>query len=306
MGTYYDVIGVGVPYLDMVVHIGSLPSLNQTAPISGFQFTGGGKVPTALVAASRLGLSTALVAGLAKDSFGEMIRHDLEKEGIALLTSLESGSSAISVVLADEATQSRTILYSESEVPQTTLFDTEEGLDAKLLHLSASGPVERMAIQWAKKKSIPIMLDADYYDPAYEEIAGDVTLFIGSEHYFQAWEPDLELAHKLSRIQGMGPSIVIVTLGERGCMLLDQEGKLYHLPAFTVDVVDTTGAGDVFHGAYAVAYLKGWHAEYCAVFASAASAMKCRSVGGRAGIPTIEEVERFLEYNYKNHYRKEG
>ncbi|GGD77902.1 carbohydrate kinase family protein [Paenibacillus nasutitermitis] len=300
MGTYYDIIGVGVPYLDMVVQIGSMPSLNQSAPITGFQFAGGGKVPTALVAASRLGKSTALVAGLSNDYFGEMIRRDLEKEGITLQAAAESESSAISVVLSDEATRSRTILYSEGEVAHTDLFETDDAIDGRLLHISASGPVERNAIRWAKRKSLPIMLDADYYDPAFEEMAKDITLFIGSEHYFSSWAPEMELVDKLRRIQSAGPQIVIATLGEKGCMLLDR-GKLHAIPAFAVEAVDTTGAGDVFHGAYAAAYLDDGDAYRSAVFASAVSAMKCRQPGGRAGIPSIEEVKRFLENDYRSH-----
>lgn len=299
MGTYYDVVGVGVPYLDMVVRVGSMPELNQSAPIAGFQFAGGGKVPTALVAASRLGMTTALVAGLSDDSFGAMIRSELEREGVALKAAAKATNSAISVVLADEATQSRTILYSEGEVPETGLFETDDGIDGGLLHVSASGPVERSAIAWAKRKGIPVMLDADYYDPEFEAMAADITLFIGSEHYFRTFSPGLALADKLRRIRSRGPRIVIATLGDKGCMLLDEHG-VEEIPAFAVQVADTTGAGDVFHGAYAVAYLKGWDARRSAIFASAVSAMKCRSPGGREGIPILEEVERFLENHYRN------
>ncbi|WP_197081174.1 carbohydrate kinase family protein [Gordoniibacillus kamchatkensis] len=293
----YDIVGVGVPYLDIVVQVAEIPERNQSAPIAGYKLSGGGKVPTALVAASRLGLSTTLVAGVANDMFGETIRRELEREGVSLQYLTEAEHSAVSVVLVDDATRSRTILYSESEAPVASIFESDRMLDARLLQISASGNAERAAIGWAKAKRIPIMLDADYYDPAFARMAQDVTLFIGSEHYFDAWMPGHDLMQKMDRIRQAGSPVVVVTQGEKGCMLLDDNG-LQHVPAFAVDVVDTTGAGDVFHGAFAVGFLKGWSAHDSCVFASAVSAMKCRSVGGRAGIPNIEEVKLFLRDHY--------
>lgn len=299
MNASYDIVGVGVPYLDIVVQVDDVPAVNQSSPIGGFQLSGGGKVPTALVAASRLGLSTALVAGIAGDAFGATIREELEREGVSLLPAAAADKSAISVVLADRATKGRTILYSEAEAPETELFAADGPLQAKLLHISASGPAERAAVRWANAKRIPVMLDADYYDPAFPGMAGDVALFIGSEHFFAAWRAELELAAKLEAIREAGSRVVIATLGERGCMVLG-EGGLRHVPAFAVEVADTTGAGDVFHGAYAAAYLKGLSDFDSAIFASAVSAMKCRHPGGRAGIPHIEEVKLFLENHYSH------
>lgn len=299
MNDSYDVLGVGVPYLDIVVQVAKVPAPNQSAPISGIRFFGGGKVPTALVAASRLGLKTALVAGVAGDSFAATIREELEREGVAIAHAVAAERSAVSVVLADEATRSRTILYSESAVPATDWFDGDRAPQARLLHISAAGPAEKSAIRWAKRNRIPVMLDADYYDPALAELAADITLFIGSEHFFADWMPGCGIGEKLAAISEAGPQVVVATMGERGCMLRES-GVVRHVPAFRVEAVDTTGAGDVFHGAYAVAYLNGRSAYDCAVFASAVSALKCLDVGGRAGIPRMEEVRRFLE----NHYDK--
>jgi len=292
----YDIVGIGVPYLDLVVQLEQVPGVNQTAPIAGYKFTGGGKVPTALVAASRLGLRTTLIAGIADDSFGRTIREELVHEGVSLAHAVATESSALSVVLADRRTKSRTILYGTGEVPEVDVFADPNGIAAGLLHISSAGPAEHAGMNWAHNHNVPVMLDADYYDPAFEGLASNVALWIGSEHYFTGFKPDLNLEQKMSLLYEAGPKVVIATLGEKGCIVLD-EGGFQAIPAFVVEVVDTTGAGDVFHGAYAYAYLQGWPSGECATFASAVAAMKCRKSGGREGIPRLEEVNLFLK-NY--------
>jgi len=291
----YDVVGVGVPYLDIVVGVDEYPGTNRSAPIGEFTISGGGKVPTALVAAARLGLSTALVAGIADDAFGAMIRTELEREGVSLKHAVPAEQSAVSVIVSERKTASRTILYGESAVPPVDVF-RDRRLSARLLHISSFGEAEREAVEWAHREGVPIMLDADYYVPAFAEHARDVRLFIGSEHFFRGWNANMALSEKLEYLYAQGPDVVIATLGEAGCMVLDERG-LFPVPPFEIKVVDTTGAGDVFHGAYIYAYLQNWDYRDCAVFASAAAALKCTKPGGRRGIPDGEEVRAFLAQN---------
>ena len=98
-----------------------------------------------------------------------------------------------------------------------------------------------------------------------------------------------------------GPAIVVQTEGEAGSYTF-AAGEEFHTPAFKVDVVDTTGAGDVFHGAYLVGLLHGWDLRRIATFATAVSALKCAHLGGRAGIPRFDEVVRFIEANQQGNF----
>lgn len=297
MKKVFDVIGIGVPYMDILVQLDQVPKVNQSYPIGAWKIEGGGKVPTALVAASRLGLQTALITGLPDDVFGQMIQEELTQEGIDLSLSSNVSQSALSIVLADQKSNGRTILYSKSHIPECQFPNNWNGISAKLLHISAVEQTECIAIQWAKKEGIPIMIDADYYDPEFLQRASDIDLFIASEHFFNEYEPSLSLEEKLRQVFELGPSVVVVTLGGKGCWLFDSQG-VKKVPAIEVEVVDTTGAGDVFHGAYIFGFLKGWNAYNTAQFASAVSAMKCRSLGGRAGIPNLNEVIHFL-FNHR-------
>ena len=150
------------------------------------------------------------------------------------------------------------------------------------------------ACEWIHEAGGKVSIDAAYYRPCIHEYYRHIDLFIGSETYFKAMPGTPSLEEAMRSIQKQGPEIVIFTLGENGCRGVYGENA-FELPAFEVEVVDTTGAGDVFHGAFDYAYLQGWDVERCARFASGVSAIKCTRPGGRAGIPDLSTLTRFLE-----------
>ena len=137
-----------------------------------------------------------------------------------------------------------------------------------------------------------------YYDKMCEQITLDAT----------DYEKNLRI------IQKQGPDIVIATFGEKGCKGVYGD-NYFDVPAFSVKTVDSTGAGDVFHGAFDYFYLQGMSVEECVKYSSAVSAIKCTRAGGRAGIPTVDVVKRFVdtgEIDYTEidkrvtHYQEEG
>ena len=145
---------------------------------------------------------------------------------------------------------------------------------------------------------LAVSFDADYYVPEMETLTPLTDIFIGSEYYYRALFGDAaEDSAMLRNLQGLrerGPRMVGFTFGARGCVLL-QGDSLLKIPAYSVEVRDTTGAGDTFHGAFLYGVLQGWSAENCARFASAAAAIQCTCLGGRAGLPTAAMVERLMQ-----------
>jgi sulfofructose kinase len=173
-----------------------------------------------------------------------------------------------------------------------------------------------------------VVLDANRPRPRLDELLPWVDVLITSSHFPAAYtgEPVLERAarqllstatasrHRYSaprsqvprsalstkrrdlrdQSDGIGPRLVVSTLGERGCLCVTAEGQI-HVPGFDVPVVDTTGAGDAFHGAFIYGFLQGWSLERTATFANAVAAMNCTALGGRAGLPRLPEVEEFLQ-----------
>lgn len=146
-----------------------------------------------------------------------------------------------------------------------------------------------------------------------------IHIFISSEMYYEQMCKELNLdpnayEENFRLIQRQGPNIVIATFGEKGCKGVSGE-KYFDVPAFSVKAVDTTGAGDVFHGAFDYFYLQGMSVEDCIKYSSAVSAIKCTRPGGRSGIPTVDVVEKFIktgEIDYSEidlrvaHYQEEG
>ena len=144
-----------------------------------------------------------------------------------------------------------------------------------------------------------VSIDAPYYKEHVYKNYKHYDIFISSEMYYDKMCDELNLDHdrfekNLRLIQSQGPDIVIATFGEKGCRGVYGD-KYFEMSAFSVDVCDTTGAGDVFHGAFDYYYLQGKSVEECARYSSAVSAIKCTCPGGRVGTPTKEVVEKFLK-----------
>lgn len=125
------------------------------------------------------------------------------------------------------------------------------------------------------------------------ELVKNVDVLISGSGFVQGLTDIPEREKAMHAALEMGPHIVVQTEGEQGCYTVTQDTQ-FHVPAFSCNVVDTTGAGDVFHGAYIIGLLRGWTLRQNAQFATAVSAIKCGSLGGRAGIPTFDQVVDFL------------
>ena len=138
-------------------------------------------------------------------------------------------------------------------------------------------------------------MDADNYQEGIVKLLPLLDVFIASEFFYRDMFGELDYEAGCRRLMTAGPSTVIVTLGSRGSVGLPEQDGFFKTESFQVPVRDTTGAGDVFHGAYIVGLLEGMNAPECARFASAVSAIKCTCFGGRTGIPDRKTVAEFLE-----------
>jgi sugar/nucleoside kinase (ribokinase family) len=127
----------------------------------------------------------------------------------------------------------------------------------------------------------------------HQELIPHVDVLITGEGYARGLTGIDDIWQAGEAVLELGPRIFVETVGDRGCYTITRNER-FHTPAFKVDVVDTTGAGDVFHGAYIVGMMHGWTPRQCALFSTAVSAIKCTRLGGRAGIPTFEQTMAFL------------
>lgn len=293
-----DVVGIDMPNLDFLSHIEQLPSSNQSIPMLEYSWQGGGKVSTALVALARLGAKCGIIGAVGSDMSGRFCKMDLEKHGIDTThLTMEAGSdTSICLVISEKKTNHRNIVYHRGTVKKTELAQLDKAYiqSARYLHLSHPSLVTHAAIRMAREGGTKVSFDADSYHIETEELIPEIDVFIASEFYYHAVFDNDRYEENCMRIKNMGPEIVVFTLGAKGCVGVDQNGYFME-PTYNVPVVDTVGAGDVFHGAFLFGLLNNWNARRCAVFANAVSSIKCTRIGGRAAIPDFNTASNFIE-----------
>lgn len=298
----FDMIGFGNPFQDLIVELDKLPPTNVNMRMRNYVFQGGGNIPTATVAAGRLGLRTAILGVSGNDMFGHANKSDFEYNNVNtdhLL--LDPGKRTdFCVCVSEREIHGKEFISCPGNFRALEIADLDEEFikSAKILHIGDMlTEAKFQAADWIHEAGGLVSIDAAYYRPDIYENYKYLDIFIASETYYNSMCEDKgqmsceEAAHY---IQAQGPDIVIFTLGELGGKGVYGD-QYFEYPAFTVEAVDTTGAGDVFHGAFNYAYLQGWDVPTCARFCSAVSAIKCTRLGGRAGIPTPDVVNHYLE-----------
>ena len=296
----FDVIGVGLSATDYLGIVDEYPPpADKKICMSEFAKQGGGPVATALVALARLGAKTAFVGKVGDDESGNFMKDQLAEEGVDVtqVVTEPDTSSPPAFIVVDKDTGSRTIFWSESNITplKASEIDQEFIASARILHLDGLQMEAGLAAaRWAKEAGMTVVLDGDTMRQGIEELVGLTDVLIASQNFATQFTGTGHQEAAINKMRSLGPEIVGITLGADGCMLL-WESNLIRKPSYKVDVVDTTGAGDVFHGAFIYGLLQDWPLEKTAEFANAVAAMKCRKLGGRAGIPTLDEAMAFLK-----------
>ena len=298
-----EIVGLGSAFLDVLIRQKDMPIWGHGVELSAFSLDGGGPVATAIVAAARLGASVGFVGTAGSDEAAAIKIRSLDRNGVDIshLVVRPGPESQVVLVYVEEATGERTFsgLRSSWDVPlKVDELDYEYITSAQYLHLD--GRHYEAAIQaarWMHEAGKKVMFDGGKVTSGNRlQLTGlieHVDILIGGSGFVPALTGVHDTWEAGRAALGLGPSIVVQTEGSDGSYTVtaDQE---FHTPAFEVDVVDTTGAGDVFHGAYLVGLLHGWDLRRTAAFAAAVSALKCRQLGGRAGIPRFEQAMGFL------------
>ncbi len=300
-----QIIGLGLSTLDVLIRLSEMPTWEHGARIDGFGFDGGGPVGTAMCAAARLGATVGFVGTAGNDRVADLkvellTEYDVD---ISHLLRRDAPEDQVVIVYVDSRTGERT--FSGFGQPRQHLLKPEELdkgyiLSADYLHLEGfHAEAALQAAKWMHEAGKTVVLDGSKTQepdvrPYYRELVPYVDVLICGEGFGRALSGGIEDLYEAGeRILEMGPRIVVQTEGADGSYTVTEEER-FHTPAFSIEVVDTTGAGDVFHGAYIVGLLHGWDLRMVALFSTAVSALKCQRLGGRAPIPTFDQVMAFL------------
>lgn len=296
MQQLYDVVGLGIASFDLIGVAASEPALGAKQPLAGWIEASGGPVATALVTLARLGLRAAMLGAVGDDGYGARIIADLEREGVAVAgMQVRPGGSHIAFVLAEPGRDRRTIWWHNDRAaldgfrPDPALLTS-----ARALLIDTHMPeVALPAAQAMRAAGGLVMIDAERLKESTLALLPFCDVQIVSARFGREATGADDPAAAARALHERYGKLVVVTNGAAGSWCVSQT-EAFHAPAFAVEVVDTTGAGDVFHGAFLYGLLQGWPLRATARFASATAALKCRAFGGRAGIPTLAEVQALL------------
>jgi sulfofructose kinase len=294
----FDVVGFGVNALDLTGVIEGFPEPDRKYPMQAFTVQGGGVTATAMVACARLGLRARYVGKVGSDFFSRLSRRSLSREGVDTrgVLSEPDCNGHVSIVLADRVTGERTLFFRRPEAYaiRPDELDKEIITSGRLLHVDGiDAAAAAVAVDWARTSGMKVTMDGERVVPGIDAVWPRVDLLVCNPRFMSDVSGTQGIHAALSFLASKGPARVAATLGSTGVVAWNA-GEFITIPPFRVEAVDTNGAGDVFHGACTVGELNGWPLKWTLTFASAVAAMKCRSLGGRAGIPNLEQVAMFL------------
>lgn len=295
-----DIVGIGRPCIDMISVIEELPKPNHGSRVLDSSTQGGGVVPTAMVAASRLGAKVGFIGLSGNCRNGSLIRKDFIYNGVDISQSIidKEGISDFAIVLSDLETHGRSILYKGGTVRSIQVEDLNKDYiqKADFLHLASYDEASKSAAVWMREIGKKVVYDASSYSEGLESFIPQIDIFIASEFYYnKAFGGKGTYEENCLKVMEKGPEVVVFTLGDKGSVGMSRQGGFFRAEGYKTPVVDTVGAGDVYHGAFLFGLSKGWDIEYIAQFSNAVSAIKIGAIGGRAGIPSYETTLKFME-----------
>jgi sugar/nucleoside kinase (ribokinase family) len=257
----------------------------------------GGQVATTLVTCRRLGATASYVGTIGSDADGDRLRAELSREGVDLAHVVgRAAPHAFAVILIDDRTGERMVLWDRDERLRLTPSDVPRDLiaRARLVHVDdVDIEASIAAARWAAAAGTPVTSDIERASDRAEELVAAVTCPIFARAGLAELTGVDDPERALRKMRRLNAGVLCVTLGPQGAMALDGDAMV-HVQGLSVAAVDTTGAGDVFRGAFAVAWLEGKPAGDALRFANAAAALSCTRVGAIAGAPTRAELEPLL------------
>ena len=292
-----DLVGVGLNATDTVIPLAEYPERGSKTEYRTVTVLPGGQVATTVVACQQWGMQTRYVGKLGDDHAAQLHHEAFAHAGVEeQVITVQGGMSPQSLILVD-ALGERTVLCRRDErlVLQPEDLKQQWITNARALHIDGHDTAAAtLAAQWARLAGVPVVADIDAVYAGIDELLELVDYLIVSRDFPCRLmdEPDLETALRAMH-RRYQCSLTAATLGQDGVVAFDGQ-QFHYAPAFCVQVVDTTGAGDIFHAGFIYALLQGWPLARQLDFACAAAALNCTQVGARGGIQSVAAIEALV------------
>lgn len=294
-----DVVGLGLNATDTVVLVREFPALGGKERVLSASQQAGGQVATALVTCQRLGLRTRYIGKVGDDDPGRFQLASLRREGLDLRYArvARDTPNQLAYIIVDQATGERTVFWDRD--PRLAVSPSEltpEAIcSARALHLDGCDvEASLQAARWARRAGLPVVADLDTVYKKVEKLFPYLDYLIASANFLPAvtgHDDPFRVLEYMSREYGIrAPGM---TLGRDGALVLWQ-GRFHYSPGFVVETVDTTGAGDVFHGAFVYGLLAAWEMRRILDFSNAMAGLNCTTLGARGGIRSQGEAEKLM------------
>lgn len=292
-----DVVGVGLNATDMLIPLDRFPERGSKTEYAHASVMPGGQAASTVVACCAWGLSARYVGKLGDDDAGRLHRREFARVGVeARLIEVANAASPQSLILVDSGGE-RTVLCRRDEqlLLQPGDLDREWIVKSRALHVDGyETAAATQAAQWAREAGVPVIADLDEIYDGVRELVRNVDYLIVSRDFPGRLTGARNLPQALKRIRDeYGCRLTAATLGQDGVLAWDG-AQLVHRAAYRVNVVDTTGAGDIFHAGFIYGLLQCWPLERQLDFACAAAALNCTCQGARGGIRGVDDVEQLI------------
>ncbi len=299
MSRPFDVLGIGLNATDTLLLLKEFPSYAGKIAFDRELLSPGGQVATAVVACARLGLRTRYIGTIGDDMRGEMQKQSLAGTGVdtSAVIVRQGCPNQTAYILIDGRTGERTVLWQRADCLrlQPSEIHTEDIASARLLHIDGYDvEAAAFAAETARNHGVRVSLDVDTVYPGFDLVLRSVDYLVAGSSWPGKWTGESDPFEALASLhREYRNCVTAMTLGSRGSLAL-YEGAWFYSAAFEVPCVDTTGAGDVFHGAFCYAMLEGMPMQAALEFSNAAAALNCTAIGARGHVPSLEEVRALL------------
>jgi sugar/nucleoside kinase (ribokinase family) len=297
----YDILVIGRSCQDIIAVVNQFPRENQKLPLEFRLTEGGGQGGTASCCISKLGGRAAYVGRLGDDDVGRFCLKRLQDFGVAtdFVDIVKGGKTPVAYVFITADSGARSIIYERNVLPKLEIDTVVKNLikqtgaallDPEVTYLG--GQLKKLA-----GNDLKVIYDCERWREGIEGIMDTADYFIPSSEFLDAEElgyHDLSFNEKIIKLNKRIAGTLVMTRGEKGAYYIS-DNTLYHVPVPPVHAIDTVGAGDNFHAAFALSLAKGFDLHQMVKFSVAVASLSCREYGGRQGVPTWEQALKVAE-----------
>ena len=287
----YDLLVIGRSCLDYIAVVDRFPEENRKAPLRYRLTEGGGQGGTASCCVARLGGKVAYVGKLGDDDEGRFCLNRFEAFGVSteFMEIVPGGKTPVAYAFVTAGSGARTIIYERNELPRISVDDTVQTLLRQCRAILLDPEVTYLVPEVVRHRpdGVKLVYDCERWRPGIEAVMTGADYFIPSFEFLSATElnvANLPLERQLAKLKRLVAGRLVVSHGENGAYYYDGD-RLLQVAAPQVEAIDTIGAGDNFHAAFALGLAKGFDFEACVKFAVAVASLSCRAYGGRQGVP---------------------